>query len=183
MCKKCYCTILLENMIWNGSTLKHFFKRNSSHISSFLSPEGYERLWGGAEHFAFSTFQTMKKNLSEITYVTNTTVLQRHQSCSWAVLKSLENPSVCQGMNFIDICSVKFNSLKDAVQTLIWRNEQPRGTAARSPRLLTACSGACLEASRGLQWSKLLSTRVSCGHSRGVRDDRRYSKHSSALVP
>lgn len=160
-----------------------FFKRNSSHISLFSSPEGYERLGGGAEHFAFSTFQTMKKNnLSEITYVTNTTVLQRHQSCSWAVLKSLENRSVCQGMNFIDICSVKFNSLKDAVQTLIWWNEQPRGTAAHSPRLLTACSGACLEASRGLQWSKLLGTSVSRGHSRGVRDDRRYSKHSSALV-
>lgn len=171
-------------MIWNGSTLKHFFLKEIPLIFLCFRLQKDMRDLEEEQSILLSPHfkPWKKKNLSEITYVTNTTVLQRHQSCSWAVLKSLENRSVCQGMNFIDICSVEFNSLKDAVQTLIWWNEQPRGTAAHSPRLLTACSGACLEASRGLQWSKLLGTSVSCGHSRGVRDDRRYSKHSSALV-
>lgn len=66
-----------------------------------------------------------KKNLSEMTYVTNAPVLQSHQSCLRALLKPLENPRVCQGMKFTDVCSVKLNSLQDAVKALLWLKARP----------------------------------------------------------
>ena len=128
--------------------IKAFLKKKFLSYFFGLASRGIQETLGRSTAFcSFFTFQTMKKNLSEIPYVSNASVLQRHQGCLWALSKSLENPSVCQGMNFIDIHPVQFHSLKDAVKALIWLNERPRRHCCSQPSPLASLL-SCLPGSQ-----------------------------------
>ena len=71
--------MLLHNFVGKHDSewvhIKAFFENKFLIFLCFLSPEGCKRR--SRVFCFFSTFQTMKKK-SEITYVTNATVLQRH---------------------------------------------------------------------------------------------------------